>query len=87
MPRPLWFETPAGAHLYVAAEKDPDGWVVRVFDRNGKSMSRLVYRVSNEMAADETMSELPAEIVSDLMHEMRRQVISREEVFLAQPVK
>jgi hypothetical protein len=31
--------------------------------------------------------EVPAEIVSDLMHEMRRQMFAREAVFRTQPVK
>ena len=87
MPRPLWFESPSGNRLYAAAEKNAGGWAVRLFDQNGKQMSPIVFRVSYEIAADETIAELPVEIVSDIMIAMRRQVMERETIFLAQPVK
>jgi len=73
--------------MYAGAEKDPDGWVVRLFDRAGKQISPIVFRVSYEKAANEMMGELPRDIVADLMHEMRRQVMEREIEFLKQPIK
>ena len=87
MPRPLWFESPSGKRMYAGAEKDPAGWAVRLFDQNGKQVSPIVFRVTYEIAADETIAELPVEIISDVMTAMRRQVTEREAVFLAQPVK
>jgi len=91
MSRPLWLESSAGARLYVAAERVSDGWAVRLFDRNGKRASRIVYRVLYESTDDTSVfamsQEVPAEIVADLMHEMRRQVNAREGVFLAPPLK
>lgn len=73
--------------MYAGAEKDPEGWVVRLFDQNGKRMSPIVFRVAYEIAADETIGEMPVEIVVDIMNAMRRQVMERENVFLTQPVK
>ncbi len=87
MPRPLWFESPSGKRMYAGAEKDPEGWAIRLFDQNGKRASPIVFRVEYEMAADETIGELPIEIVSDIMTAMRRQLMEREAIFLAQPVK
>ena len=73
--------------MYAGAEKDQEGWTVRLFDQDGKRMSPIVFRVAYEIAADETIAELPIEIVSDIMDAMRRQVMEREAVFFAQPVK
>jgi hypothetical protein len=87
MPRPLWFESPSGKRMYAGAEKDPQGWAVRLFDQDGRQISPIVFRVTYEIAADETIGELPVEIVSDIMNAMRRQIMEREAVFLAQPVK
>jgi hypothetical protein len=87
MPRQLWFESPSGKRMYAGAEKRPDGWAVRLFDQNGKQMSPIVFRVMYEIAADETIGEIPVEIVTDIMNAMRRQVMEREAVFLTRPVK
>lgn len=72
--------------MYAGAEKDSEGWVIRLFDRNGNQISRIEFRVSYEKAEQMT-GDLPVEIVSDLMHEIRRQVMTRENVFLPQPIK
>ena len=87
MSRTLWFESSTGARMYIATEKDADGWIVRLFHKNGKRASPIVFRVSYELATGETMGEIPADIVADLMREMRRQVMEREAVFHAQPTK
>jgi hypothetical protein len=73
--------------MYIATEKDADGWVVRLFDQNGNRASPIVYRVSYELAANEMIGELPVDIVADLMHEMRRQVMEHEAVFHTQPTR
>ena len=73
--------------MYASAEKGPDGWAVRLFDQNGKQMSPIVFRVAYEIATDETIGEMPVEIVSDIMNAMRRQVMEREAIFLAQAIK
>lgn len=87
MPRPLWFEGPTGIKMYAGAEKDSQGWVVRLFDQAGKQISPITFRVSYEVATDTMMGELPVDIVADLMHELRRQVMEREIAFVAQPIK
>ena len=73
--------------MYIATEKDADGWVVRLFDENGNRASPIVYRVSYELAANEMIGELPVDIVADLMHEMRRQVMEHEALFHTQPTR
>jgi hypothetical protein len=87
MLRPLWFESPSGIRMYAGAENDSGGWVVRLFDQNGKQISPIVLRVSYEVAADAIMSPLHLDVVTDLMHEMRRQVMAREMIFLTEPIK
>jgi len=87
MMRPLWFVSPAGEHFYVAAERDTDGWVVRLFDRNGEQMSPIAFRASYEAVADEMRRPLALEIVADLMNEMRRQIMTREAEFFIQPMR
>ena len=82
MPRPLWLESSTGEKLYVAAEKDGDGWVVRLHDQSGDQKSRIVFRVDFQNPADRIVGEVPDEVVSDLMREMRRQVLARESVML-----
>jgi hypothetical protein len=79
--RPLWFESPSGIKMYAGAERDSVGWIVRLYDQNGKQISPIVYRVSYEVAEDAMMGPLHVDIVADLMHEMRRQVMSRESEF------
>ena len=73
--------------MYVDAERDPEGWVVRLFDQSGKQASKIVYRLSYESAADEMIGELSVDMIEDLMHEMRRQVSARANEFLTQPMK
>ena len=82
MLRPLWLESSTGEKLYIAAEKDADGWIVRLFEQSGKQKSRIAYRVDYQTAPDELAGEIPVEIVTDLMSEMRRQVMTREAVLL-----
>ena len=82
MLRPLWLESSTGEKLYVAAEKDGEGWIVRLHGQNGSRKSRIVYRVDFQNPPDELIGEVPAKIVSDLMREMRRQVMTREIVLL-----
>lgn len=73
--------------MYAGAEKDSDGWVVRLFDQNGKQISPIVMRISYEVAPDAIMNPLNLDVVTDLMNEMRRQVMAHETEFLTQPVK
>ena len=82
MPRPLWLESSTGEKLYVAAEKDGDGWVVRLHGQSGSQKSRIVFRVDFQSPADQVIGEVPDDIVSDLMREMRRQVMTRESIML-----
>jgi uncharacterized UPF0146 family protein len=73
--------------MYAGAENYSGGWVVRLFDQNGKQISPIVLRVAYEVAADAIMSPLHLDVVTDLMHEMRRQVMAREMIFLTEPIK
>jgi hypothetical protein len=73
--------------MYIGAESDSEGWVVRLFDQNGKQISPIVFRVSLEKTAGAATGPLPFDIVTDLMHEMRQQVMEREIAFVAQPIK
>ena len=70
--------------MYAGAERDAGGWIVRLFDHNGYQISPIVFRVSCDVADDATMDPVSLEIVSDLMHEMRRQVMARESEFAIQ---
>jgi hypothetical protein len=70
--------------MYVGAENDSAGWVVRLFDQNGKQISPIVFRVSLENTTGAATEPLPLEIVDELMHKMRQQVMEREAAFVAQ---
>lgn len=82
MSAPLWFERPTDRKLVkVTADREGDGWAVRLRDQNGRQISPVVYRLSYETEFLARLGQFPMQLLDEVMQAMKRDVGNRQILF------